>query len=92
MGPLTILEHVRKLAYRLKIPPIWKTYPVISVAHLEPATNPVDDSYQRPRLVHSGPMEPKDNVEPTRDYYVEPTRDHYVVEKLLGRKTSQGQT
>ena len=33
VGPLTILKRVRKLAYRLKIPPIWKIHPVILVAH-----------------------------------------------------------
>ena len=33
---------------------------------------------------HLGPIKPKDNVEPIRDYY--------VIEKLLSRRTSQGQT
>ena len=40
--------------------------------------------YRRPRLDHPGPMEPENNVEPTRD--------HYMVEKLLGKRTSQGRT
>ena len=34
VGLLTVLERVRKLTYRLKIPQIWKIYPVILVAHL----------------------------------------------------------
>ena len=57
---------------------------MILVAHLEPATNPADDPYRRPRLDHLGPVKPEDNVKPTEN--------HYVVEKLLGKRTSQGWT
>ena len=57
---------------------------MISVAHLKPATNPANDLYRRPRLDHLGPVEPEDGVEPIRH--------HYVVEKLPGKRTSQGQT
>ena len=77
-GPVTILERVGKLAYHLEI------HSMISIAHLEQATNPADDLYRRSRLDHQGPVEPEDNMEPTKD--------HYVVEKLLGKRTSQGQT
>ena len=84
VGPLKVLERIRQLAYRLDIPAVWKIHPVISTAHLEPATNPVADPYQRPRLDHPGPVETKDNVEPTED--------HYVVEKLLRKRISRGQT
>ena len=84
VGLLTILKHGEKQAYCLKIPPIWKIHPVISVAHLKPATHPADDSYWRPRLDHPGPVEPEEGVKSTGD--------HYMVEKLLGIRTSQGQT
>ena len=76
--PVTILEHVGKLAYHLEI------HFVISIAHLEQAINPADDLYRRPRLDHPGPVKPENNMKPTKD--------HYVVEKLLGKRTSQGQT
>ena len=57
---------------------------MISVAHLEPATNPADDPYQGLILNHLRPIKPEDNVEPTGN--------HYVIKKLLGKMTSQGQT
>ena len=41
VGPLTILERMRKLAYRLKILPIWKIHPMILVPHLKLTTNPM---------------------------------------------------
>ena len=84
VGSLTVLEHIKKLVYRLEIPPIWNFHLVILIAHLEPATNPANNLYQRPRLNHPGVVEPEDKVEATGD--------HYMVEKLLGKKTSQGQT
>ena len=84
VGPLTILECIRKLAYRLKIPSIWKIHLVILITDLELATNPANDLYWRPRLDHLGPMEPENNVEPTGD--------NYVIKKLLGKMTSQGRT
>ena len=84
VGPLTILKHVGKLAYRLKILPILKIHPVILIAHLEPGTNPADYLYQRPRLDHLGPVKPEEKVECTRDYY--------VIDKLLSKRTSQGRT
>ena len=79
-----MLERVGKLAYRLEILPIWKIHLVILVVRLEPAINPMEDPYQRLRLEHPGPVEPEDNVKPTRD--------HYGVEKLLSKRTGQGQT
>ena len=79
--PLTILEHVGKLAYRLEILSIWKIHLVILIAHLEPATNLASNSYWRPRLDHSGLVKPEEKVESTGD--------HYVIDKLLGKRTSQ---
>ena len=83
MGLLTILEYVEKLAYRLEILPIWKIHPVILIAHLEPAMNPADDPYQRPRLDHPGPVEPEEEMKFTGD--------HYIIKKLLGKQVTQGQ-
>ena len=57
---------------------------MILVAHLKPAANLADDLYRRPRLDHQGLVKPEDNVKPTKG--------HYVIKKLLGKRTSQGQT
>ena len=40
VGPLRVLERIGRLTYHLEIPEPWKIHDVISIAHLEPATNP----------------------------------------------------
>lgn len=47
-GLFRVLERVGRLAYRIEILPAMKMYPVISMAYLEPAPNPMDDPYRRP--------------------------------------------
>ena len=50
MGPFRVLERVGRLAYRLEFPPTMsRLHPVISIAHLEPATDPTKDPFERPR-------------------------------------------
>jgi hypothetical protein len=44
-GPFKVLRRIGKLAYELELPKHIKIHPVISVAHLEPAT---EDPYHRP--------------------------------------------
>ena len=46
-GPFQIVERIGRLAYRLKLPPSMKIHDVVSVAHLEPATDPASDPYGR---------------------------------------------
>ena len=48
-GPFRVIERIGKLAYRLELPPTMRIHNVISIAHLEPATNPADDPYGRAR-------------------------------------------
>ncbi|RKF65775.1 hypothetical protein OnM2_003022 [Erysiphe neolycopersici] len=49
-GPsFQVLERIGKLAYRIDLPPSMnRIYPVISVAHLEPAPHLLEDPYNRP--------------------------------------------
>lgn len=48
VGPLEVIERIRQLAYRLKIPDNWNIHDVIAVTNLEPyASTP--DPYNRPR-------------------------------------------
>ena len=47
VGPFKVLERIGTLAYRLELPPNLRVHPVISIAHLEPATDPTEDPYQR---------------------------------------------
>ena len=37
-GPFRVVKRIGRLAYKLDIPTDWKIHPVISVAHLEPAS------------------------------------------------------
>lgn len=50
VGPFRILERIGRLAYRLELPDNMLIHDVISVAHLEPATDPQADPYQRHRI------------------------------------------
>ena len=46
-GPFEVVERIGRLAYRLKLPATMKIHDVVSVAHLEPATDPTKDPYGR---------------------------------------------
>ena len=50
VGPFRVLERIGRLAYRLELPDTMRIHNVISVAHLEPATDPEADPYRRRRL------------------------------------------
>ena len=52
VGPFQIVEKVGRLAYRLDVPSDWRIHPVFSVAQLEPAPDPAEDPFQRPRPQH----------------------------------------
>ena len=49
VGPFRIIERIGRLAYRLELPDNMRIHDVISVAHLEPTTDPAADPYQRRR-------------------------------------------
>ena len=72
VGPFQILERIGRLAYRLELPGTMKIHPVISIAHLEPATKPEEDLFKRPRpqLEHPLPV-------------VVDGEQEFVVERLL---------
>ena len=50
VGPFRILKRIGQLAYELELPANMRIHNVISIAHLEPATDPAEDPYQRRRL------------------------------------------
>ena len=52
MGSFNILEKVRNLAYRFKLPEDWKVHLVILIVMLELAINIVD-LYNRQKTIHS---------------------------------------
>ena len=58
IGPFRILECIGRLAYRLELPGTMKIHPIISIAHLEPATKPEEDLFKRPQpqLEHPLPV------------------------------------
>lgn len=49
VGPLRLIERIGRLAYRLELPTNMRIHDVVSVAHLEPATDPKLDPYKRNR-------------------------------------------
>lgn len=50
VGPFHVAKRIGRLAYQLDLPERMRIHNVISIAHLEPATNPASDPYQRRRL------------------------------------------
>ncbi len=48
VGPLRVLEKVRRLAYHLDDSLNWRIHPVFLVTQLEPALPPSQDPFQRP--------------------------------------------
>ena len=75
VGPFKILQRVGRLAYRLELPKNMRIHNVISVAHLERATPPGDDPYQRPRPQMEHPLPVLVEGQP-----------EYEIEKLLRRR------
>ena len=73
-GPFEVLRKVGNLAYELKLSPIMKIHPVVSIAQLEPAP-PGEDPYHRPR-----PTEPPAVTDADRP------PGSYELEKLLERR------
>lgn len=61
------------LAYKLELPPNMKMHDVVSVAKLEPATDPFDDLYRRRHL-------PADPV-------IIDGKEEHEVEKLLQKQS-----
>lgn len=49
VGAFRLLERIGRLAYKLNLPETMRIYSIISVTHLEPATDPAKDSYNRSR-------------------------------------------
>lgn len=47
VGPFKVLERIGRLAYRLQLPPTMRIHDVVSVAQLEPTTDPASDPYER---------------------------------------------
>ena len=82
-GPFRIIERVGRLAYRLDTPTHWRIHPVFSIAQLEPAPDPVDDPFSRPRP----DQPPQIHVEGDNEYW-----KSYEIERLLDRRvTKKGQ-
>ena len=80
IGPLRIKRRVGRLAYELDIPLNWKIHPVVSIAHLEPASNQQLDPYNRPRPDHPGPV----HVEGDTEY-----EKSYEIEALVGKRVTK---
>lgn len=72
VGPFPVIERIGRLVYRLRLPPMMRIHDVISVAHLEPATDPVEDPYRRRRLPMSA--------------VVIDGEDEYEIEKLIRKR------
>lgn len=49
VGPFKIVKRIERLTYQLELPANMKIHNVIFIAHLEPATDPTKNPYQRRR-------------------------------------------
>ena len=79
VGPFKILAKVGHLAYRLKLPPVMRIHPVISVAQLEPATATAAGA--------SDPYERRVNIEPPP---VHNEGDDSEVGMIMGKRITRG--
>lgn len=66
VGPFRVLKRIGRLAYQLELPDNMRIHDVISIAHLEPATDPARDPYKRRR-----PPPPAVVVDGEEEYQVE---------------------
>ena len=78
-GLLKVIKRVGRLAYKLDVPPNWNIHPVISIAHLEPASRQCDDPYDRPRPDHPEPVHVEGDTE---------TMKSWELEAILSRRTT----
>ena len=74
VGPITILEKIGRLAYKLDIPPTWRIHPVVSITHLEPVP-PGEDPYGR-EAEEPGPVKTEGGDD----------ADVYEVEKIIAKR------
>ena len=83
VGPFKITRRVGKLAYKLKLPPTMRIYPVVLIAQLKPAeeTNP----YNRRRLDHPKPVEMEQDSQSSTRHKGDTKTASYEVEKIMGK-------
>ncbi|KAJ5654644.1 hypothetical protein N7490_001647 [Penicillium lividum] len=55
VGRFKVLKRIGRLAYKLDLPPNRKIHPVISVAHLEPASRPTTPQAEQVRSLPAAP-------------------------------------
>ena len=90
VGPFEVVERIRQLTYKLKLPPIMRIYPVVLIAQLEPAEGA--DPYNRERPHHPEPVEME---EATPDKLGNQKKkggstldtNTYEVEQIIGKRT-----
>ena len=85
VGPFRIVEKVGRLAYRLDVPPDWRIYPVFSVAQLEPAPLPAEDSFGRPFPSNPPPVFVKGNTDKVKSFEIERRLNKRQIKKGKGQ-------
>ncbi|SJL08416.1 uncharacterized protein ARMOST_11779 [Armillaria ostoyae] len=78
ISPFTILEKHSLSAYKLKLPPAWKIYPIFNETLLTPYTPPAFSNQEKP------PPPPSDIIMGKEEYEVESILDHKTC-KVRGR-------
>ncbi|RKF57458.1 hypothetical protein GcC1_189022, partial [Golovinomyces cichoracearum] len=72
VGPFKVTERIGKLAYRLDIPANWKIHPIVTIAQLEPTSDPNNDPNSR-KIKPDFPIQVYDVLE-------------QEIEKILGKR------
>ena len=89
VGPLRIKRGIGPLAYELDIPPTWKIHPVVSIAHLEPASTQADDPYNRTRPNHPGSVYVEGDTETYKSYELQAILGHRTMKDRASKQKNQ---
>lgn len=84
VGPFRVLERVDCLAYKLDVPQDWRIYPVFSIAQLEPAPSPAEDSFGRLRPKHPPPVFVEGDTDAVKSFEIDRLLNKRTVKKGRG--------
>ena len=84
VSPFQIVKKIGRLAYRLEVPSDWRIHPVFSVAQLEPAPNPSEYPFHRPRSQQPPSVFVEDDTDKHKSFEIDCLFNKRMVRKDRG--------